>query len=76
MISVAGTLVADLIVRPIRNWPGKNQNASVDLIEILPGGAVANTGMALARLGMPVSTYASVGEDNIGKVEKYAGQYR
>jgi sugar/nucleoside kinase (ribokinase family) len=70
MISVAGTLVADLIVRPIRNWPGKNQNASVDLIEILPGGAVANTGMALARLGMPVSTYASVGEDNIGKVVK------
>lgn len=70
MISVAGTLVADLIVRPIRDWPGKNQNARVDRIEILPGGAVANTGMALARLGVPVSTCAAVGDDNIGMVVK------
>jgi sugar/nucleoside kinase (ribokinase family) len=70
MISVAGTLVADLIVRPIRAWPGKNQNAIVDHIEVLPGGAVANTGMALARLGVPVSTCAAVGEDNLGKIVK------
>ena len=70
MILVAGTLVADLIVRPIRGWPGKSQNASVDHIEILPGGAVANTGMALARLGVPVAARAAVGEDNIGKVVK------
>jgi sugar/nucleoside kinase (ribokinase family) len=70
MISVAGTLVADLIVRPIRAWPGKNQNAHVDHIEVLPGGAVANTGMALARLGVPVSALAAVGEDNLGKVVK------
>jgi ribokinase len=66
MISVAGTLVADLIIRPLRGWPGKNQNANVDRIELLPGGAVANTGMALARLGVPVSASAAVGEDNIG----------
>jgi sugar/nucleoside kinase (ribokinase family) len=70
MISVAGTLVADLIIRPIRVWPGKSQNAHVDHIEILPGGAVANTGMALARLGVPVSALAAVGGDNIGKVIK------
>ena len=70
MISVAGTLVADVIIRPMRDWPGKSQNAIVDRIEILPGGAVANTGMALARLGVPVSACAAVGEDNIGKVVK------
>jgi sugar/nucleoside kinase (ribokinase family) len=70
MISVAGTLVADLIIRPIRAWPGKSQNAKVDYIEVLPGGAVANTGMALARLGVPVSACAAVGEDNIGKLVK------
>jgi sugar/nucleoside kinase (ribokinase family) len=70
MISVAGTLVADLIVRPIRGWPGKSQNARVDCIEILPGGAVANTGMALARLGVPVSTCAAIGGDNLGRVVK------
>jgi sugar/nucleoside kinase (ribokinase family) len=66
MISVAGTLVADLIIRPLSGWPGKNQNANVDQIELMPGGAVANTGMALARLGVPVSAIAAVGEDNIG----------
>jgi len=70
MILVAGTLVADLIVRPIRNWPGKSQNAKVEHIEILPGGAVANTGMALALLGVPVAARAAVGEDNLGKVVK------
>ena len=70
MIAVAGTLVADLIIRPIRSWPGKSQNAIVDHIEILPGGAVANTGMALARLGVPVSAFAALGEDNIGMVIK------
>jgi len=70
MISVAGTLVADLIIRPIRVWPGKNQNAHVDHIEMLSGGTVANTGMALARLGVPVSALAAVGGDNIGSVVK------
>jgi sugar/nucleoside kinase (ribokinase family) len=70
MISVAGTLVADLLIRPIRVWPGKNQNAHVDHIEMLSGGAVANTGMALARLGVPVSALAAVGGDNVGKVVK------
>jgi sugar/nucleoside kinase (ribokinase family) len=70
MISVAGTLVADLIVRPIRAWPGKSQNARIEHIEVLPGGAVANTGMALARLGVPVSALAAVGADNLGKVIK------
>lgn len=76
MISVAGTLVADLIVRPIRGWPGKNQNANVDRIELLPGGAVANTGMALARLGVPVSACAAVGEDNLGTfVKDFVGRW-
>jgi sugar/nucleoside kinase (ribokinase family) len=70
MISVAGTLVADVIIRPVRGWPGKSQNANVDRIEILPGGAVANTGMALARLGVPVSACAAIGGDNLGMVVK------
>ncbi len=70
MISVAGTLVADVIIRPMRAWPGKSQNARVDRIEVLPGGAVANTGLALALLGVPVSACAAVGEDNLGKIVK------
>lgn len=68
MISVAGTLVADLLVRPIRNWEGKGHNANVDCIELVPGGTVANTGLALARLGVPVSTLGTLGDDSFGMV--------
>jgi sugar/nucleoside kinase (ribokinase family) len=68
MITVAGTLVADLLVRPIRNWAGKGHNANVDSIELLPGGTVANTGLALARLGVPVSALGAVGDDSFGSV--------
>jgi sugar/nucleoside kinase (ribokinase family) len=68
MISVAGTLVADLLVRPIRNWAGKGHNANVDTIDLLPGGTVANTGLALTRLGVPVSALGAVGEDSFGTV--------
>jgi sugar/nucleoside kinase (ribokinase family) len=68
MITVAGTLVADLLVRPIRNWEGKGHNANVDCIELLPGGTVANTGFALARLGVPVSALGAIGDDSFGVV--------
>lgn len=68
MITVAGTLVADLVVGPVGKWPGPGKSADIDYIEIVPGGAVANTGMALARLGVPVSAYAAVGEDNLGTI--------
>jgi sugar/nucleoside kinase (ribokinase family) len=68
MITVAGTLVADLLVRPIRNWAGKGHVGNVDCIDLLPGGAVANTGLALARLGVPVSALGAVGEDSFGTI--------
>jgi sugar/nucleoside kinase (ribokinase family) len=68
MITVAGTLVADLVVGPVGQWPGPGKSTDIDYIEIVPGGAVANTGMALARLGVPVSAYAAVGEDNLGTI--------
>jgi len=70
MITVAGTLVADLVVGPVRHWPGPGKSADVDYIEIVPGGAVANTGMALARLGIPVSACAAVGDDSLGTIIK------
>lgn len=62
------TLVADVMVGPVRPWPGAGKDADVDYIEIVPEGAVANAGMALARLGVPVSAWAAVGEDNLGRI--------
>src|SRR5215469_10248784 len=70
MITVAGTLVADLVVGPIRGWPSVGKSADVDYVDIVPGGSVANTGMALARLGIPVSACAAVGGDNLGRIVK------
>jgi sugar/nucleoside kinase (ribokinase family) len=70
MISVAGTLVADLMVRPLSHWPGKGGVASVESIDVKQGGAVANTGLALERLGVPVSACAAVGNDDLGLIIK------
>jgi sugar/nucleoside kinase (ribokinase family) len=70
MISVAGTLVADLTVRPIREWPAKGGVSFVESIDVKHGGAVANTGLALERLGVPVSAWGAVGDDNLGSVIK------
>jgi sugar/nucleoside kinase (ribokinase family) len=70
MITVAGTLVADLVIGPVGKWPGPGKSADIDYIEIVAGGAVANTGMALARLGVPVSACAAVGTDNLGAIIK------
>jgi sugar/nucleoside kinase (ribokinase family) len=68
MISLAGTLVADIMARPIRDWPKKGNVVSIEEIEVQPGGAVANTGQILERLGVPVSVHAAVGDDNIGQI--------
>jgi sugar/nucleoside kinase (ribokinase family) len=70
MITVVGTLVADVVVGPIRAWPDPGKNGDIDYVDIVPGGSVANTGMALARLGIPVSACAAVGGDNLGRIVK------
>src|SRR5262249_60674042 len=70
MITVAGALVADVVVGPIRAWPDPGKNGDIDYVDIVPGGSVANTGMALARLGIPVSACAAVGGDNLGRIVK------
>jgi sugar/nucleoside kinase (ribokinase family) len=70
MISLAGTLVADIMARPISDWPKKGSVVSIEEIEIQPGGAVANTGQILERLGVSVSAHAAVGDDNLGQMIK------
>jgi sugar/nucleoside kinase (ribokinase family) len=70
MISLAGTLVADIMARPIGDWPKHGNVVSIEEIEVQPGGAVANTGQILERLGVPVSVYAAVGSDNLGQITR------
>ena len=70
MISLAGTLVADIMARPIGDWPKNGSVVTIEEIEVQPGGAVANTGQILERLGVPVSVHAAVGSDNLGQITR------
>jgi len=70
MIPLAGTLVADILARPVGDWPKHGNVVSIEEIEVQPGGAVANTGQILERLGVPVSVHATVGSDNLGQITR------
>jgi len=70
MISLAGTLVADILARPVGDWPKHGNVVSIEEIEVQPGGAVANTGQILERLGVPVSVHATVGSENLGQITR------
>ena len=50
MITVAGTLVADVVVGPIRAWPDPGKNGDIDYVDIVPGGSVANTEIGRAHV--------------------------
>lgn len=64
-VVVAGTCVADILVRPVPlGQPvGGGRLFHVDPIEITTGGIVCNTGIALARLGLSVAAASLVGDD-------------
>ena len=70
MIPLAGTLVADILARPVGDWPKHGNVVSIEEIEVQPGGAVANTGQILERLGVPVSVHATVGSENLGQITR------
>jgi len=67
---VCGTLVADIRVQPfvpIGPW-ARARVRRVESIRMLPGGIVANTGLALARLGIKTGLIGRLGHDAIGDV--------
>lgn len=61
-----GSLVADLVARPLRSIPGPGQQALVETIGLYPGGSATNTAIALARLDVPVTIVACAGVDPLG----------
>ena len=69
-ILVCGTLVADIRVRPFRPVLAHEHAARhhVESVHLAAGGIVANTGIALARLGFAVAGITRVGTDDIGDV--------
>jgi len=65
-VACAGILVADLVAKPVDQWPEWGRLELVSNMELHVGGCAANTGGTLARLGYDVGLFGKVGEDGLG----------
>ncbi len=66
MITVAGSVIGDIFVRTLESEPPRGSLTLVDEIGFHLGGAPSNTGVALSRLGVPVSVVGRIGSDPFG----------
>jgi sugar/nucleoside kinase (ribokinase family) len=65
-VACLGILVADLLGRPIDSLPPRGRLGLVDQMTLHVGGCAANTGIDLARLGVPTAVLGKVGADGLG----------
>src|SRR3989441_9685157 len=65
-VTCMGILVADVIVRPLDEWPERGRLALVDSIGLRSGGLAHTTGIALAKLGVDTAVGGRVGTDPVG----------
>ena len=65
-VTCMGILVADVIVRPLDEWPERGRLALVDSIGLRSGGLAHTTGIALAKLGVDTAVVGRVGTDPFG----------
>jgi sugar/nucleoside kinase (ribokinase family) len=65
-VTCLGILVADVVGKPIDQIPERGRLKVVDRIELHSGGCAANTGAALAKLGVATNIIGKVGRDGLG----------
>ncbi len=65
-IASVGILVADVVAKPVSRYPDRGVCLHVDTMELHVGGCASNTGLALAKLGLPVAVIGKVGRDPFG----------
>lgn len=65
-IACLGLLVADTVGKTIDALPARGTLELIDRIELHTGGNAANTGVALAKIGVSVSVLGKVGADGFG----------
>ncbi len=65
-ITLIGNVNADVIVRDVSDLPPPGEEWHVDAVDLRPGGAAANCGLALAALGDAPRVVGSVGDDPLG----------
>lgn len=61
-----GNLVADAVARPVRELPERGKLVLVDDLQLHSGGCAANTGAALAKLGISTAVVGKIGDDGFG----------
>lgn len=65
-VACLGILVADLVGKPVDEYPGRGKLVLVDQLELHSGGCAANTGVALAKIGVSAGVMGKVGSDGLG----------
>ncbi|HHV62519.1 MAG TPA: carbohydrate kinase family protein [Firmicutes bacterium] len=62
----AGVLVADVLVRPLKDMPVKGRSTFVDNVEVHIGGCAIVTAIAFQKLGIDAGIMGGVGRDVFG----------
>lgn len=65
-ITCLGILVADLVGKPVDKYPDRGKLVLIDQLELHSGGCAANTGVALAKIGIDTAIIGKVGCDGLG----------
>lgn len=66
-VTCLGILVADLVGKPVDEFPGRGKLVLVDQLELHSGGCAANTGVGLAKIGISTGIIGKVGSDGLGE---------
>lgn len=65
-VTCLGILVADVVGKPVDEVPDRGKLTLVDTMELHTGGCAANTGIALAKIGVDTAIIGKVGDDGFG----------
>ncbi|HUV03734.1 MAG TPA: sugar kinase [Armatimonadota bacterium] len=65
-VTCLGILVADLVGKPVDEYPARGKLVLVDQLELHSGGCASSTGVALAKIGVSASVIGKVGNDGLG----------
>lgn len=65
-VTCLGILVADVVGKPVDNWPQRGKLELVERMELHSGGCAANVGIALSKLDIDVAVIGKVGDDGFG----------
>ncbi len=69
-VTSAGTILIDMLLRPLDHLPRPGNPVSLDSVDLMLGGCSVNATVDMARMGMDVSFTCAVGGDRMGDLAK------